>query len=142
MDMNQVTLLGRAGQDAELRYTAQGTAIGSFSIATSRNIAKKDQPAQYVPTWHRITVWGKTAELACPAIKKGAKVFVSGEISVREWQDKDGNKKTSFEINARQVEIIQKLETDVPPQTMATQQAIAAMKSLKPSNLGEDDLPF
>jgi single-strand DNA-binding protein len=101
--MNMVFLIGNSGADAELKYTPNGTAIVNLSIATSEK-----RGDAYETHWHRIVLFGKTAESMAPRIKKGSQVFIQGKIFTRTWDDKQGNKKTSVEITANWVRIIQK----------------------------------
>jgi single-strand DNA-binding protein len=101
--MNMCFLIGNSGADAELKYTQNGTAIVNVSIATSEK-----RGDAYETHWHRIVLFGKTAESMAPRIKKGSQLFIQGKIFTRSWQDKDGVKKTSVEITANWVRIIQK----------------------------------
>lgn len=110
-DINRVTLLGRLGQNAELRYTQSGTPVISASVATSKNTAKYGEQANWVPTWHKVVIWGKRAELLANRMSKGAMVFIEGEIQVREYTDKEGIKKYSFEVVAKTAEIVDKVQS-------------------------------
>lgn len=101
--MNRCTLIGRAGADAELRYTPNGHPVINFSIATSE---KKGE--QYETQWHKIVLYGKSAESYAQRIKKGIEVFVDGKILTRAWTDSSGQKKSSFEIIANWVRVIEK----------------------------------
>lgn len=102
--MNKVYLMGRSGADAELKHTQSGMAVLSVSIATSK---KGKAEGEWLTTWHRVTVWSKTAERMAPLIKKGSKVFVEGEIQTREYVDKNQQKRTSTEIMAYSIEVCQ-----------------------------------
>ncbi len=85
MSVNKVILVGRLGRDPETRYTGGGQAVANFKKRTE---------------WHKIVVWGKQAEIAQQYLKKGSLVFIEGRIQSREWQDKEGQKRTSFEVVA------------------------------------------
>jgi single-strand DNA-binding protein len=100
MSVNKVILVGRLGRDPETRYTGGGQAVANFSVATDESYKDKNGERQKRTEWHKIVVWGKQAEIAQQYLKKGSLVFIEGRIQSREWQDKEGQKKTSFEIVA------------------------------------------
>jgi single-strand DNA-binding protein len=100
--MNQIYLIGRSGADAELKYTPNGTAVCNLSIATSEKRGET-----YETTWHRVNIFGKTAEAIGLRIKKGSEVFIQGKLTSRTWDDKNtGQKRTSVEILANWVRLI------------------------------------
>jgi single-strand DNA-binding protein len=100
MSVNKVILVGRLGRDPETRYTSGGQAVANFSVATDESYKDKNGERQKRTEWHKIVVWGKQAEIAQQYLKKGSLVFIEGRIQSREWQDKEGQKRTSFEIVA------------------------------------------
>jgi single-strand DNA-binding protein len=100
MSVNKVILVGRLGRDPETRYTSGGQAVANFSVATDESYKDKNGERQKRTEWHKIVVWGKQAEIAQQYLKKGALIFIEGRIQSREWQDKEGQKRTSFEIVA------------------------------------------
>ncbi len=100
MSVNKVILVGRLGRDPETRYTGSGQAVANFSVATDESYKDRNGERQKRTEWHKIVVWGKQAEIAQQYLKKGSLVFIEGRIQTREWQDKEGNKRTSFEIVA------------------------------------------
>jgi single-strand DNA-binding protein len=100
MSVNKVILVGRLGRDPETRYTGSGQAVANFSLATDESYKDRNGERQKRTEWHKIVVWGKQAEIAQQYLKKGSLVFVEGRIQSREWQDKEGQKRTSFEIVA------------------------------------------
>jgi single-strand DNA-binding protein len=100
MSVNKVILVGRLGKDPETRYTSGGQAVCHFSMATDESYKDKTGERQKRTEWHRITVWGKQAEIAQQYLKKGAQIYLEGSIRTSEWTDKEGQKKTSYEINA------------------------------------------
>lgn len=100
MSVNKVILVGRLGRDPETRYTGGGQAVANFSLATDETYRDKNGERQKRTEWHKIVVWGKQAEIAQQYLKKGSLVFIEGRIQSREWQDKEGQKRTSFEIVA------------------------------------------
>ena len=98
--VNKVFLVGRLGRDPETRYTGGGSAVANFSVATDETYKDRNGERQKRTEWHKIVVWGKQAEIAQQYLKKGSLVFIEGRIQSREWQDKEGQKRTSFEIVA------------------------------------------
>ena len=100
MSVNKVILVGRLGRDPETRYTGGGQAVANFSVATDETYKDRNGERQKRTEWHRITVWGKQAEIAQQYLKKGSLVFIECRIQTREWQDKEGQKRTSFDIVA------------------------------------------
>src|SRR5215469_9208723 len=100
MSVNRVILVGRLGRDPETRFTGGGQAVANFSVATDETYKDRAGERQKRTEWHKIVVWGKQAEIAQQYLKKGSLVFIEGRIQSREWQDKEGQKRTSFEIVA------------------------------------------
>jgi len=100
MSVNKVILVGRLGRDPETRYTGGGQAVANFSVATDETYKDRNGEKQKRTEWHKIVVWGKQAEIAQQYLKKGSLIFIEGRIQSREWQDKEGQKRTSFEIVA------------------------------------------
>lgn len=93
----QTTLLGRAGQDCEIRYSPSGKAVASFSLATDKGYGENKKTL-----WARITVWGDQAENAAKLVTKGAVVLVVGELEEpRTYTTKDGETRVSLEVTAR-----------------------------------------
>ncbi len=104
--VNKAILVGNLGRDPELRHTPNGQAVVNFTLATSENWTDKSGERQERTEWHRIVVWGKTAEMCNQYLSKGRTVYIEGRIQTREWEDKDGNKRYTTEINAQTVQFI------------------------------------
>lgn len=98
--VNKTILVGRLGRDPETKFTQKGDAVAHFSMATDETFKDRNGEKQKRTQWHQIIVWGKPAEVVQKYLKKGALVFVEGRIQSREWEDKEGTKRTSFEIVA------------------------------------------
>lgn len=136
MSVNKVTILGRVGKDPEARYTADGNAIASASVATSEKWKDKSSGEMKEATeWHRIVAYGRTAEVIEQYVKKGDQLYVEGSLRTREWEDKQGNKRQTTEIKADKIVLLTKREEDKPkPKPKAPQ---------KPFNIDDDsDVPF
>jgi len=95
---NSVKLIGRMGQDPEVRNLDKGNKVASFSLATDDNYTDKDGNKQKQTQWHNITAWGKLAERAEKYLKKGMELAVEGHITYHNWEDKNGTKHTNCDI--------------------------------------------
>ena len=106
MSVNKVILLGRLGQNPEIRYTPGGAAVANFSIATNEAWQDKNGQKQERTEWHRIVVWGKLAELCSQYLTKGRQAYIEGSLQTRQWQDKDGQTRYTTEVKAQTVQFI------------------------------------
>jgi single-strand DNA-binding protein len=98
MSVNKVILVGRLGRDPETRYTSSGQAVCNFTLATDESFKDRSGERQKRTEWHRIVLWAKLAEIAQQYLKKGTLVYIEGRIQSRQWDDRDGNKRTTVEI--------------------------------------------
>jgi len=98
--LNRAELIGRLGQDPEMRYTSEGQAVSKFSLATDRP-AKPGTHSE--PDWHSIVCWQKLAEFAGQHLTKGRLVFVAGRLTYRSWEGKDGQRHRGTEIVATEL---------------------------------------
>ncbi len=96
--LNRAMLIGNLTRDAELRYTPGGTAVCNFGLATNRRWTTSDGEQKEAAQFHRIVAWAQLAELCAQLLSKGDKVFVSGRIQYREWEDSDEIRRQSTEI--------------------------------------------
>ncbi|MGX5174758.1 single-stranded DNA-binding protein [Aliikangiella sp. IMCC44653] len=97
--INKVILVGNLGQDPEVRYTPNGSAIANISIATSESWKDKNTGQMQEKTeWHRVSFFGKLAEIAGEYLKKGSQVYVEGKLQTRKWQDKQGQDRYTTEV--------------------------------------------
>lgn len=103
---NKITIVGHLGRDPEVRYLPDGTAVASFSMATSEKRKDRNGEAQDVTTWFKVTVWGKQGEMVSQYLAKGSLAYVEGRLSLNEYSDKDGNKRTSLEVRADNVQFL------------------------------------
>jgi single-strand DNA-binding protein len=100
MSVNRAILVGRLGRDPETRYTSAGQAVCNFTLATDETYKDRNGERQKRTEWHRIVVWGKQAEIAQQYLHKGSLIFVEGRIQTRQWDDREGQKRTTVEIVA------------------------------------------
>ena len=101
--MNTATIIGRAGQDAEIKYFESGKIKTTFSLAVNRFDSKTKTE---IPDWFNIEVWDKQAEFAGEYVKKGREVAVDGRISVSKWTDQTGEERERFLIVANQIRLL------------------------------------
>jgi single-strand DNA-binding protein len=107
MSVNKVILVGRLGQDPELKYTQAGTAVCNFSLATSESWTDKNSGQKKERTeWHRVVVWGKLAELCNQYLGKGKQAFVEGKLTTRSLEDQNGQKRYTTEIESQTVQFL------------------------------------
>src|SRR6478609_8565754 len=106
MSVNKVILVGRLGQNPEVKYTPSGAAVANFSVATNESWTDKSGQKQERTEWHRVVVWGKLAELCSQFLVKGRQVYLEGRLQTRQWQDKDGQTKYTTEIQAQTVQFL------------------------------------
>jgi single-strand DNA-binding protein len=104
--VNKAILVGNLGRDAEMRFTQGGTAVATVSIATTDVFNDRDGQKKEDTQWHRIVIWGKTAESIQPYLTKGKQIYVEGKIQTREWTDKEGKQVKTTEIRADRVVLL------------------------------------
>jgi single-strand DNA-binding protein len=104
--VNKAILVGNLGRDAEMRFTQGGTAVATVSIATTDVFNDRDGQKREDTQWHRIVIWGKTAESIQPYLTKGKQIYVEGKIQTREWTDKEGKQVKTTEIRADRVVLL------------------------------------
>lgn len=98
--LNMVQLIGNLGRDPEIRYTKTGQAVSNLNLATTDSWKTKTGERQERTEWHKIVLWGPLAELSNNYLQKGSQIYVSGKITTRQWEDKDGGKRYNTEIVA------------------------------------------
>ncbi|RUM89497.1 MAG: single-stranded DNA-binding protein [Thermodesulfatator sp.] len=104
--LNKVMLIGRLGSDPEIRYTQDGTPVANFSLATDSPVKRGDQ-WESETEWHRIVAWRRLAEICSEYLSKGRLVYVEGRLRTRSWEDRDGNKRWTTEIIARDLQMLE-----------------------------------
>lgn len=100
---NSVKLIGRLGQDPEIKTLDKGNKFAKFSLATSDSFTTKDGNRQEQTQWHNIVVWGNLAGICEKYLKKGKEIAIDGHLTYRTWEDKNGTKHTSSEIVASEM---------------------------------------
>ena len=104
--LNKVMLIGNLGRNAELRYTSSGTSVTTLNLATTETWKDKDGKKQEQTEWHRIVVWGKTAEALSQYLTKGKQILVEGKLQTRKWDDKEGVTRYTTEIKSDRITLL------------------------------------
>ena len=104
--LNKVMLIGNLGKDPEVRYTAAGTAVASFSLATSERFKNKNGEWEEKTEWHNVTLWARLAEIAGEYLAKGKTVYIEGRLQTRKWQDRDGKDRYTTEIVGEKMQML------------------------------------
>jgi single-strand DNA-binding protein len=104
--VNKVILIGRVGRDPEVRYISSGTPVASFSVATDESFKSRNGEQQQHTEWHKVVAWNKLAEICGEYLTKGKLVYIEGSIRSRQWEDQSGNKRTAYEIIARNMQML------------------------------------
>ena len=104
--VNKVILVGRLGRDPELRYTQAGQAVVNFTMATDEVFNDKSGQRQERTEWHKIVAWARLAEICAEYLSKGRQIYIEGRLQTREWEDKEGNKRWTTEIVARDMQML------------------------------------
>jgi single-strand DNA-binding protein len=104
--VNKVILVGNLGRDAELRYTPGGAAVATLNLATTEVFKDREGQKKEDTQWHRVILWGKTAESLQDYLTKGKQIYVEGKLQTRKWKDKDGNDKYTTEVRGDRVVLL------------------------------------
>ena len=105
--INKAIIVGTVGQDPELRYAANGSAVVNVSVATNESWNDKNTGEKSERTeWHRIVMFGKLGEIAAQYLKKGSQAYFEGKIHTRKWQDNEGKDRYSTEITANEMQML------------------------------------
>ncbi|HEX5484056.1 MAG TPA: single-stranded DNA-binding protein [Terriglobia bacterium] len=146
--INKVILIGRLGKDPEVKYTPNGAPVAKFSLATDEVFKDRAGEQQRRTEWHNIVAWNKLAEICGEYLTKGKQVYIEGSIRSRQWEDQSGNKRTSYEIVARDMKMLgakgdteRASVTPLPDRAPMDQQDRPA-DSPPPSEMTDEDIPF
>lgn len=137
--INKAILVGRLGADPEVRYTPDGLMVTNFNLATDET--RKDKSGERIQKteWHRIVTFGKLAEICGNYLAKGKLIYLEGRIQTRAWEDKDGNKRSTTEIVASDMKML-----DSKGQSKGSGAAAgeAPPPYFSSESLPDDDVPF
>ena len=141
MSFNKIIVVGNLGRDPELRYTAQGTPVCSFSMATNERRKDRNGEMQDHTTWFRITLWNRLAETASQYLQKGKQVYIEGRLRVEEYVDRDGKPRHSLEVFATDMQFIGSRGDDATYERAASAGANSRSTDSQP-DLSDEDIPF
>ena len=144
--VNKAIIVGTLGQDPEIRYTANGSAVANISVATNETWKDKATgEAQERTEWHRIVMFGRLAEITEQYLKKGSQAYFEGRIQTRKWQDQSGNDRYSTEIVANEMQMLGGRSGGggaAPMESGDQPQSKPAPAETAPMDDGFDDIPF
>lgn len=101
--LNKVMIIGNLGQDPEMRYTANGNAVTTFSVACNRSFGSAEGERREETEWFNVVTWNKLAETCSQYLQKGRRAYVEGRLQTRSWEGQDGQKKYRTEVIASTV---------------------------------------
>jgi single-strand DNA-binding protein len=104
--VNKVILIGNLGRDPEIRYMPSGDAVATLNLATTEKWKDKSGEAQEQTEWHRISFFGRQAEICGEYLRKGSSIYVEGRLQTRKWTDKDGNERYTTEIRGDRMQML------------------------------------
>ncbi len=148
--VNKVILVGNLGRDPESRFTQNGRQVANFTMATTEVWTDKASGQRQERTeWHRIVTWGRLAEIATQYLRKGRQVYIEGSLQTREWNDRDGNKRQTTEVQANQLVMLGRGEGRSEGRSEGSMEGGAGRTRAEeesappePQPGGEDDIPF
>jgi single-strand DNA-binding protein len=126
MSVNKVILVGNVGKDPETRYLEGGTAVCSFSLATSETYRNRDGEKVTNTEWHNIVLWRGLAEVAEKYVRKGSQLFIEGRIRTRSWDDRDGNKRYTTEIVGDNMQMLGRRSDDTGMDSQGTSPQVSS----------------
>jgi single-strand DNA-binding protein len=106
MSFNKIIIVGNLGKDPDLRYTPQGIAVCSFSMATNEKRKDKTGELQDITTWFKVTLWRQQAENAAKYLTKGSPVYIEGRLKIEEWTDRENNNRYTLDVQATDMQFI------------------------------------
>ena len=147
--VNKVILIGRLGQDPDVRYTSGHQPVAHLRIATSENYTNKNGEKVESTEWHNVSVWGKQAELVGEYLSKGRLVYIEGKLRTRSWTGKDGQKRYTTEVVAARVQFLDSGKGDraargegIPKAAPVDAESPIDLGEPQPQPPDEEDIPF
>jgi single-strand DNA-binding protein len=136
--VNKVILIGRLGADPEIRFTPDGTMVANLRLATDESYKNKDGEKVQKTEWHRIVAFRKLAEICQSYLSKGKQIYIEGRLQTRSWDDKDGIKRSTTEIIASNMRMLDSKGQAKGPEGWGDQPAPHSASEHTP----DDDVPF
>ena len=158
-NLNKVMLIGRLGQDPEIRYTQSGSAVANATIATNDYWTDKQGEKQERTEWHSLVLWDRLADLAQSYLKKGSQVYVEGRLQTRNWEDQQGQKHYKTEVVVTTMQFLDTKSSeggdpsvrgsseysdssDTPQASSSSADSANGQKALQDEGFIKDDIPF
>jgi single-strand DNA-binding protein len=138
--VNKVILVGRLGKDPEVKYTQTGVPVARFTLATDESWKDQSGEKQQRTEWHNIVAWRKLAEICGQYLNKGKLVYVEGRLQTRSWEDKEGNKRYTTEVQADNM-VMLSARTDEARQEKGVAAAASSNSGFE-AEITDDDVPF
>ena len=138
--LNEIILMGRLTRDPELRYTASNTPVASFSLAVDRDFAPKGEEKQ--TDFIDCVAWRQTGEFASKYFQKGSMAAVKGRLQIRDWQDKEGNKRRSAEVVVDNIYFCGKKESSSGGEQVKSESEIRSALAIPGEPINDGELPF
>ena len=138
--LNEIILMGRLTRDPELRYTASNTPVASFSLAVDRDFAPKGEEKQ--TDFIDCVAWRQTGEFASKYFQKGSMAAVKGRLQIRDWTDKEGNKRRSAEVVVDNIYFCGKKENSSVGEQVHSESDIRSALAIPGEPINDGDLPF
>jgi len=155
MTLNKMMIIGNLGADPELRYTPGGKAVANLRVAVNDRVKNAAGEWSDETQWFNVELWDDAAERAAERLRKGHKVFAEGALRAREWEGKDGQKRTSLEIRFARIQSLERREPgeggfggpaaegmDAPPAAVRPRGAAARPAAADVETIDVDDIPF
>ena len=140
--LNKVQIIGNLGRDPEMRFTQDGTPVTNFSVAVSESWQGRDGEQRERTEWFRVVAWRRLAEISNEYLRTGGKVYVEGRLETREWQDKEGNDRTTTELIARDLLMLGGRNNVDSPSDTRQEPVTDSGNSTNNDEITADDLPF
>ncbi len=146
--LNKVQIIGNLGQDPEMRFTANGRAVSTFSVAVNRSYTTGEGERREETEWVRVVAWARLAELVSQYLTKGRMVYVEGRMQTRQWDDKEGQRRYTTEVVAQDVQFLDRGDSPGPDQQSSQTERSAPTGGAPSGGAAPDqgvdpnDLPF
>ena len=138
--VNKVILVGRLGKDPEVKYTQTGVPVARFTLATDESWKDQGGEKQQRTEWHNIVAWRKLAEICGQYLNKGKLVYIEGRLQTRSWEDKEGNKRYTTEVQADNM-VMLSARTDEARQEKGAAAAASSNSGFE-AEITDEDVPF
>ncbi len=142
MSVNKVILIGSVGRDPEARYMPSGDAMVNLSLATTDKWKDKNGEKQEKTEWHRVVIFGKTAEIAGQYVKKGSEIYIEGRLQTRKWTDKEGQERYTTEIVADRMQMLGARAGGAQSSSPRATTPAAPKKQADFADIDDNEIPF